>query len=152
MPPNNKPHGWVNTRTYRVWAGMLSRCQNPNRAKYPSYGGRGITVCEEWQDFRVFLADMGECPPSMSIERIDNNGNYIKSNCRWATMAEQAQNRRNNTYFEYEGEMLCLREITRRAGLPYKRVHDRLNKLGWTLSDALNTPPIRGSRKRNGAN
>lgn len=82
------------TRSYSAWANMLNRCRNPADAKYPRWGGRGITVCKRWDKFENFLADMGEPPEGLSLDRIDNNGDYKPSNCRWATAHQQVHNRR----------------------------------------------------------
>jgi hypothetical protein len=82
------------SRTYSAWKAMRERCSNPKHQKYGYYGGRGISVCERWDSFVNFLFDMGECPPGLTIERVNNGGNYEPSNCKWATRSEQIRNQR----------------------------------------------------------
>jgi hypothetical protein len=86
--------GGKDTRVYRVWAAMIYRCTNPRDKHWKDYGGRGITVCDRWRKFENFYADMGGPPPGLSIDRLNNDGNYCKENCAWRTAAEQAKNKR----------------------------------------------------------
>jgi len=87
-------HRLSRSRVYEIWAGMLKRCDEPKHASYKYYGGRGISVCDRWRTFENFLADMGHPPDGTSLDRIDNDGNYEPTNCRWATAAVQAKNKR----------------------------------------------------------
>lgn len=95
------------TRTYRAWSNMKERVLNVKHKNYKQYGARGITICERWLTFANFLADMGECPPQMTLDRIDNNGNYEPANCRWTTRFVQARNQRLNRFFTFQGETKC---------------------------------------------
>lgn len=90
----NVKHGMYGTREHRSWNALKARCNNPNNNRYYLYGGRGITVCNEWLTFEGFYRDMGNRPIGTSIDRIDTNGNYCKENCKWSTPSEQAYNRR----------------------------------------------------------
>lgn len=91
----HSPDSLFRTRTYRSWEAMLGRCRNPNNAAFHNYGGRGITVCDEWTNFAAFLQDMGTCPRGLVLDRIDNNGAYCKENCRWTSRAISGQNTRS---------------------------------------------------------
>jgi AraC-like DNA-binding protein len=109
---------------------MIDRCTEPNSEKYPIYGGRGITICERWMKFENFLADMGEKVRGMSIERINNNGNYEPENCKWATPKEQANNTRRNRRIAHNGENLTLAEWSQRLGVTPSTLHERIAKHG----------------------
>ncbi len=92
-----KKHGYYRTSTNRSWNSAKNRCNNPNNKDYASYGGRGIKMCDRWNDFTNFLADMGEKPDGKSLDRVNNDGDYEPDNCRWATQSEQNSNQRKRT-------------------------------------------------------
>lgn len=120
---------------------MLNRCRNPRTPGYERYGGRGITVCDEWSDLAHFLADMGPRPsPTHSVDRIDNDGNYEPGNCRWASKSEQQRNRSNNRLLTHNGEVRCVTEWAEVRGLTTGIIMSRL-LLGWSIADTLDTPP-----------
>lgn len=129
--------------TYITWSAVLQRCLDEKSISYPYYGARGIKICERWRDdFCAFLEDMGERPDGMTLDRFpDKNGHYEPGNCRWATNEEQANNKRNNVYFEYMGEMRTSSQIARAVGLSPAALRQRLSK-GWSLERAT-TEPIR---------
>lgn len=134
-------HGHATTPTYLAWSHMKSRCENRNNKDYADYGGRGIRVCDRWQDFANFLADMGEKPSaSHSIDRYpDNDGNYEPGNCRWATVLQQANNKRNNRILEFNGRRQTVPEWARELGFAASAIHGRLAK-GWSVEDTLSRP------------
>lgn len=127
-------HRMTNTRIWRIWLGLRNRSKD-RRDK--NYGGRGITVCEEWQDFNVFYADMSPTySDDLTIERINVNGPYSKENCRWATNMEQQSNKRNNRTVQYQGEIIHLAELVRRTGFSKIMLTTRLNR-GMTAEEAV---------------
>lgn len=136
------------TSTYNVWCSMRQRCDNPNNQRYADYGGRGIKVCERWQKFENFLADMGARPkyPAHTLERRDNDGDYTPGNCRWATYEEQQNNKRNNHRLTYQGETMTVAEWARKLGVRDQLLRVRLHR-GWDLERVL-SPPIPNDRRR----
>ena len=134
-------HGLSRTPEYRAWQTMRLRCNNPDNAAYPAYGGRGIKVCDRWaDDVSAFVADMGLRPsPDHQIDRKDNDGDYEPGNCRWATRSTNCRNRRTNRLITFRGEQRTLSDWCERLGLPKDTVAKRLN-MGWTVDAALVTP------------
>jgi hypothetical protein len=123
---------------------MIERCENPNNAHAADYGGRGISVCERWRhDFQAFLADMGRRPNGMSIDRINNDGNYEPGNCRWATNKEQASNRRYCVMLTHNGETMTASDWARRVGIKPSTMLARL-RAGCSHVDAITRPTKRG--------
>lgn len=133
-------HGKTGTKVYRAWRHMLNRCGNPNDGKWKDYGGRGISVCERWQSFEHFYTDMGDPPDGTSLDRIDVNGNYEPSNCRWATPVVQARNKRGNHLLEFRGETKTMAEWSEQLGIASGVLQQRLGRHGWDIERALTTP------------
>ena len=136
-------HGMTHTPLYGVWNSMKQRCNNPNSTSFKSYGARGISVCEEWEnDFYNFYewAISNGYAKGLSIDRIDVNGNYEPGNCRWADNITQANNKRNNVCYELNGETKTINQWCREYNISYSVVHQRIKKFGYTLKEALETP------------
>lgn len=106
-------------KAYRIWFGMMVRCYNKNFKFYNYYGGRGIRVCDKWHDYNAFVQDMGHPDESMTIDRIDPNGDYCPENCRWATMEVQNKNRRSNIYIIFHNKQICAKEFASLVNIPY---------------------------------
>lgn len=136
----SKHHGGHGTLTYARWKSMLQRCNDPQATNYKYYGGRGIKVCERWQDFTHFLADMGECPSAaMTLDRRKNNLGYAPGNCRWATQAEQNRNRSHCVPLTYNGETKNVADWAASLGVKANALSMRL-RLGWSVERTLTTP------------
>lgn len=132
---NGKP-----TTEYTAWQAMNNRCRNPNNPRFNDYGGRGITICDQWREFSNFLADMGPKPtPKHQLDRIRNEEGYGPDNCRWATPAEQMVNRRNTRFVETDNGPVPLANLAKQSGIPANTLRARILK-GWDLSRALSQP------------
>lgn len=140
-----KKHGDSRTRLFRIWSCMKNRCTSKNNTHFNCYGGRGIRVCDEWLDFESFRdwALNNGYEDTLTIDRIDVNGNYEPSNCRWATRKEQAQNRRTTRFIEYKGETHSLKQWSEILGMPDSCLKYRLDK-GWSIEKAFTKPKQRG--------
>lgn len=135
---SNSTHGYTRpgdiSPTYLSWQAAKGRCYNPNNDRFEHYGGRGITMCKEWlENFEQFLADMGHPPPGLTLDRIDVNGNYEKTNCRWATRKEQSDTRRRTIWVDG----LPLKDFADKHGVPYKSLHYLVRRRGRTPHDGV---------------
>lgn len=140
-------HGGSKERLYRVWGCMLNRCYDPNRNEYQNYGGRGIEVCEEWRNsyaaFRSWAYDSGydenKSGKQCSLDRIDTDGNYEPSNCRWVSMNEQAWNKRDTVWITYRGKQITYGEAEKIGGIAPSTIRGRLDR-GWSAERAIEQP------------
>jgi len=136
------------TRTYRIWKGMLTRCHNPRAPQWRKYGARGIAVCAAWRgSFSAFLADMGEAPHGRSIDRVDGAGHYEPGNCRWATATEQALNTRRNRLITVGDRTQTLSQWSAESGVDRGTIASRL-KAGVEPESAVFLPPAVNQQKQ----
>ena len=147
---NGKKNKFVqNKRLYRIWIDMKRRCYSTKRISYKYYGQKGICICDEWKNsFKAFQdwALNNGYEDTLSIDRINNNGNYEPSNCRWATIKQQNNNMSTNHYIEYNNEKYTLKQLCEKYNFDYDLTRNRL-KYGWTLEKAITTPKRRIQKK-----
>lgn len=131
-------HGLCDTKKYKTWESIKSRCLNPNNVSYPNYGARGIKMCDKWLKFSGFDEDMPDPPTNKhSIDRVDNNGDYCKENCRWVTKHEQDRNKRTNRIIEFNGKQQLLTDWAKDLDISVSALTKRLKI--WSLEKALTT-------------
>lgn len=152
---NQTKHGMSDTHFYNIWKHVKRRCFNKNANEYVNYGGRGISC--EWSTFDDFKKDMHTSyikhrkesgKKNTTLDRIDNNGNYSKNNCRWATRGEQMRNTRANQMFTIGGKTKCFTDWANESDLPNSTIHARVFRLGWDIEKALTTQRKHASYKR----
>ncbi len=140
----NTTHGHSTTikmsKTYDAWQSMIQRCTNPKSMYYYNYGGRGIAVCKRWRKFENFLKDMGIPKNGLTLDRVNNDKGYCKSNCRWATRKEQNRNKRNNIFVTHKNETRLLLDWAEEFNINYHTLYGRIFILGWSVEKAFTTP------------
>lgn len=139
--------GLGSRQTFLVWRGMIRRCRDPKSTGYHKYGGRGIAVCERWNVYANFHADMGDVPPGLQIDRHPNNdGDYEPTNCRWATPKQQAQKRRSSHDVTFDGRTQCLKQWSEELGVGCGLLLHRINKHGVAAAFAMPKPKLMGKK------
>lgn len=141
-------HKMKGTRLYRIWRSMINRCNNPEYHGYRNYGGRGIGICEEWHNFVAFRdwAITSGYNDKLSIDRINQNGNYEPLNCKWSTMKEQENNRRNNHLLTFNGKTQSVSLWSEELGINKNTLFSRVCNMGWSAERALTEPIKRRTR------
>lgn len=141
-PPRYQHRVDEHKRLWRIWNGVKRRCLCPSEPRYKDYGGRGIVLDPRWLNFDNFAgwALSHGYTDELTIERIDVNGNYCPSNCKWITRREQSKNRRDTLWVEYRGEIVRMQDLAENAVVSYDTVHERIYALGWDIEKALTTP------------
>lgn len=122
-------------RTYSIWSNMRQRCLNPKNVNYHRYGGRGIKICDRWGQYINFISDMGEAPPCKTLDRIDNNGDYCKENCRWTSKKVQSNNRCDNRSISWDGNTYTYAELAREWGVSWYFIRDYVDRRGMTVDE-----------------
>lgn len=145
-----KTHGLSHTRLYGIWAGMKHRCTNEKHSSYIHYGGRGIAICDEWLDFLSFRswALSNGYEDELSLDRIDNDGNYCPENCRWVSLEAQANNKRGTVRYSYRGGLFTIAELSEISGIRKQTIRGRLYR-GMTAEEALSKPTRRTEGGKN---
>lgn len=145
----NYKHGQKETRLYQIWGSMKKRCYNAKHNSFNNYGGKGISVCDEWlgehgfENFHKWAIE-NNYSDELTLDRINTQGNYTPDNCRWATWTEQENNRSNNRYFYYDGKNLSAKEWSKLTGISLGTLLNRLYSLGWSVERALTEPVHKG--------
>lgn len=143
-------YGFVDERLYRIWADMKTRCNNPNFKHFKHYGGRGIRICKSWENsflaFSEWALEHGYLD-NLTIDRIDVNGDYEPSNCRFITIQEQQWNKRGNIFVAYNGEQYTLKQLSELCGISIDTLHTRLCVNFWNVDEAIKTPVTRRNKK-----
>lgn len=132
-------HGMTHTSLFNIWVGMRQRCNNPKSKAFKHYGGRGIKVCERWNTFKNFMADMGPRPGNMELERKNNDAGYSPENCIWADTRTQQRNKRDLHYITFNGQTKILTDWALDFGIARQTLYNRL-KRGWPMEQALTNP------------
>lgn len=144
----NIKHGLIHTRLYNIWAKIKERCSNPYNKDFPRYGGRGIFICEEWQEFKVFYdwAMENGYDDSLQIDRKNNDGPYSPDNCRWVTVKTNSNNKRNNHFITYNGETKTIAQWGELLGIKHQTLRSRIVTRGWDVERAFTTPIFKRGR------
>lgn len=142
-----RTHGKSRDPIFGLWKSMLSRCGDPSAINFANYGGAGIKVCDRWLSFENFYADMGDRPPGMTLDRIDNHGNYSPDNCRWAMWREQTRNKSTNRNLTANGRTMCITDWAAEIGISAGQLGKRINE-GWTVESAVSTPSLRPRKEQ----
>ena len=142
-------HGMTKTRLYNIWQGMLKRCYYKGATSYRHYGDKGIVVCEKWHDFETFRdwAITHGYSDDLTIDRIDNSGDYSPENCRWVDINTQLRNTSRNHFIEFNGETHCMKDWASILGINYRTLQQRVNVYGWSVERAFTTPIGNNGRK-----
>lgn len=133
-------HNLFHSSIYDTWTSMIQRCTNPKNDRFSDYGGRGITVCDEWLNIENFYKDMGDKPKGMSLDRKDNDKGYCKENCRWATPKEQQNNMRSNVNIMYNGKIQTLSQWARELNIRVGTLNSRIFRDKWSIERAFTEP------------